>query len=230
MQPLRERTSPTSPIEAEAIGLLRAAERYEPPPDCRPRVRARLVEQRAARRVRALRPVLALAMVLFAAGASAAVGRHWIARTYQLWTGPEALPEPALSSLAPAPVRAAETPHVSRAVSEDVPPPAAPVALAAPSEPSHPGVQSPEQVRLVFDAMRALRREGQPERASRLLDEYLRRYPGGSLAEEALALSIEAAIMRGDGRAKDLANRYLSRYPVGHFRPAAERARARFAP
>src|SRR5689334_6336909 len=86
-----------------------------------------------------------------------------------------------------------------------------------------------EDDRLVFDAMRALRQDGQPERASRSLDEYLRRHPEGQLAEEALALSIEAASARNDPRAKDLASRYLAKYPNGRFRSAAERARARFA-
>jgi hypothetical protein len=82
---------------------------------------------------------------------------------------------------------------------------------------------------LVFDAMRALRREGQPDRAARLLDEYLRRYPRGSLCEEALALAIEANSALGDPKAKSLADRYLTSYPEGRFRPAALRARARFA-
>jgi outer membrane protein assembly factor BamD (BamD/ComL family) len=90
-------------------------------------------------------------------------------------------------------------------------------------------VQPSEKV-LVFDAMHALRREGHPEQAAKLLGEYLRRYPQGSLAEEALALSIEAFTSLGDPKAKNLADRYLVLYPNGRFRAAAERARARFAP
>jgi outer membrane protein assembly factor BamD (BamD/ComL family) len=82
---------------------------------------------------------------------------------------------------------------------------------------------------LVFDAMRALRREGHPERAAKLLDEYLRRYPNGSLSEEALALSIEASTALSDPKAKMLAERYLARYPEGRFRAAAERAQAKFS-
>lgn len=91
-------------------------------------------------------------------------------------------------------------------------------------------VKQSEDVKLVFDAMRALRRDGQPDVASRQLEEYLRRFPGGSLAEEALALAIEAASVRGDPRAKDLASRYLARYPSGRFQKAAERVRTRFSP
>lgn len=91
-------------------------------------------------------------------------------------------------------------------------------------------VKQSEDVKLVFDAMRALRRDGQPDVAWRQLEEYLRRFPSGTLAEEALALSIEAANVRGDPRAKDLANRYLARYPSGRFQKAAERVRSRFSP
>jgi len=77
--------------------------------------------------------------------------------------------------------------------------------------------------------MRSLRQEGRPDSAAKQLDEYMRRYPSGALAEEALALSVEAATQRGDARAKELAERYLARYPSGRFRRAAERARALFS-
>jgi hypothetical protein len=87
-----------------------------------------------------------------------------------------------------------------------------------------------DDTHLVFDAMRALRQEGRPERASQLLDEYLSRFPRGPLTEEAMALSIEAKTRTGDPRAKDLAARYLARFPSGQFRVAAERAVKRFSP
>jgi hypothetical protein len=83
---------------------------------------------------------------------------------------------------------------------------------------------------LVFEAMHALRRDRAPVHAMKLLDEYARRHPGGPLAEEALALSIEAAAMSGDPRAPALIGQYLSRYPTGHFRAAVETSRARLAP
>ena len=100
------------------------------------------------------------------------------------------------------------------------------------SEASHGAKKRAQEeagINLVFDAMRALRREGQPERAAKLLEEYLQRYPNGSLSEEALALSIEAATVRGGAGVRELADRYLARYPGGQFRSAAERARARFS-
>ena len=76
----------------------------------------------------------------------------------------------------------------------------------------------------MFEAARALRRDRDPVRAGALLEDYFRRYPRGALAEEALAVAIEAAVARGDARAPALARRYLARYPGGHFRNVAERA------
>ena len=69
----------------------------------------------------------------------------------------------------------------------------------------------------VIQAMRALRVEGNPARARALLDRYLERFPRGTLAEEALAMSIEAANVHHDGDAGALARRYLKLYPAGHF-------------
>jgi hypothetical protein len=82
----------------------------------------------------------------------------------------------------------------------------------------------------VLDGMAALRRDRDARRAQALLDEYLRRSPDGPLAEEALALSIEAASSLHDERARGLAARYLAAFPHGRFRDAAERAASRFAP
>ena len=75
--------------------------------------------------------------------------------------------------------------------------------------------------------MRALRKQGDPGRAQALLDQYLRSNPRGALAEDALALSIEAAAARKDPRAADYARRYLARYPKGRFRAVAERVLAK---
>lgn len=55
-----------------------------------------------------------------------------------------------------------------------------------------------------------------------------RRYPSGDLAEEALALSIEAFAALDDRAALTLAEDYLRRFPQGRFRDQAEAARRRF--
>jgi hypothetical protein len=74
-----------------------------------------------------------------------------------------------------------------------------------------------EQTGPVLAAMQALRRDHDPVRARALLDPYLARHPNGALAEEALAISIEAAAAHHDPDAPDLASRYLARYPTGPF-------------
>jgi hypothetical protein len=76
----------------------------------------------------------------------------------------------------------------------------------------------------IMTAVRALRQEHDPARAGALLDDYLRRYPRGALAEEALGLAIEAASARGDARAAALARSYLEHYPRGRFLRAARAA------
>ena len=60
--------------------------------------------------------------------------------------------------------------------------------------------------------------------AARLLADYRAKYPDGDLQEEALALSIEAAVARHDPAAPSFAAEYLKRYPNGRFHGQAERA------
>jgi hypothetical protein len=75
----------------------------------------------------------------------------------------------------------------------------------------------------VAEALRALRKEGDPERAQGLLADYLKTNPRGALSEEALALTIEAAHTRADPRAKAYARRYMARYPQGRHQALAQR-------
>ena len=75
-----------------------------------------------------------------------------------------------------------------------------------------------------MQAMRALRRDRDPALARSLSHAYLDRYPHGKLAEEALALTIEAALAHGDADAPALAERYLRQYPSGPFRGVARQA------
>jgi hypothetical protein len=78
----------------------------------------------------------------------------------------------------------------------------------------------------VLEAIRALRKQGDAARAQVLLDQYLKTHPGGALSEDALVLSIEAALARHDPRAADYAKRYLKSFPKGRFRSLAERVLA----
>jgi hypothetical protein len=243
MQPLKFRASPESPIEADAIELLGSISRHQPPPGQKQRVRQRILEHAVRRPISALRPVFVAGLVLIATAASAMLASHWFSTTQmRRQSSPSMDQQPQVSSLT-GQVRglsgvADDYPDMSlgRANAEVLPD--ANAALLRPNgietplhvEPTvRPASQASEKV-LVFDAMRALRREGHPEQAAKLLDEYLRGYPQGSLAEEALALYVEASTSLRDPKAKNLADRYLVLYPNGRFRAAAERARARFAP
>lgn len=75
---------------------------------------------------------------------------------------------------------------------------------------------SMSDVQRVHAAATALRRDGDPRRALRLLDG-VSSGSGGALAEEALALRVEAARRAGDPRAQSYAESYLSRYPKGRY-------------
>jgi hypothetical protein len=79
---------------------------------------------------------------------------------------------------------------------------------------------------LVVRAVQTLRRDHDPELASRLLEKYRTRNPAGVLAEEVLSLQVEAAVAGGDARARSFAREYLARYPDGRYRARASRALA----
>jgi hypothetical protein len=96
--------------------------------------------------------------------------------------------------------------------------PAAAIAEALPMAPTGPGAT------LVLEAMQA-RRAGDSARTLRLLTAYRTKYPDGALAEEALALSLEAAVLRGGEQADDLAQQYLARFPNGRYRQHVEQLR-----
>jgi len=83
-----------------------------------------------------------------------------------------------------------------------------------------------EDTSAVSQAMRALRVEGDPVGARSLAIRYLGEHPGGALAEEALAIAIEAATVHHDPDAGDLGARYIRLYPSGPFRDRAMKARA----
>jgi hypothetical protein len=111
-----------------------------------------------------------------------------------------------------------------------VPAPSAPIAPPSlPPPATRPAPSPAAESALVLEAAQALRRDHDPKRAIKLLDEYRLRYPQGDLAEESLALSIEARSVRGDGAAASQAREYLRRFPQGRFRVQAVAAEQRFA-
>ena len=113
-----------------------------------------------------------------------------------------------VEAAAPAPVAA--LPALPRSKVESSP---------APSK----AVQSEAENELLVEAMRA-RRDGNPKRVARLVDEYRAKHPQGTLQEEALILSIESAASRRAPNTAALAREYLTRFPRGRFAEQARRA------
>lgn len=212
------------PAMAALTELVAEAPRHEPNPFAKRLVQSRLTrELDGAPRRLALRPAwFGLVVLLLAASAAAAAG-------YAFSAAPEPAP-PASSS--PPPTAPPSSPVVAEARAA-TPPVDAPAAQEPPpsvERPSERHVEKPragEDPSQVAEAVRALRKLGDPGRAQALLEQYLRQNPRGALVEDALALSIEAAAARKDPRAAEYARRYLARYPSGRFRGMAERVLAR---
>ena len=183
----------------------------------------RLVQSRLARaleqgpRRSLLRPALLGAGALLVAATAAAAG-------YGLLAPEAARVQPPPAPVVPPSFDASPARRAVPAVPEAAP------ETPAPEKPSEARAAKPrpgEDPTQVAEAVRALRKQGDPARAQALLDQYLKSNPRGALAEDALALSIEAAAARKDPRAAEYARRYQARYPGGRFRAVAERALAR---
>jgi hypothetical protein len=122
----------------------------------------------------------------------------------------------------PATVPAEPPPPPALAAPELGAPSAQAPAAAAPRAPLAPPLTD---VARVHEAAKALRHDGDPERALQLLERSGARI-SGPLAEEALALRIEASLAKGDGRQAKLAALYLGQHPNGRYRDLAKKALA----
>jgi type IV secretory pathway VirB10-like protein len=203
--------------------LVASAERHQSSPFAKRHIQSRLARAIEADatggRTRFWRPALLAVGGLLVAATAAAAGYTL------LESSKPAAPVAPMASVAPPVVVQSKVAHVA--------PLPEPAPLAPPPEVEPPGAKRAEKPRAgedpsqVAEAVRALRKQGDAARAQQLLDQYLRTNPRGALAEDALALSIEAAAARKDPRAADYARRYLARYPNGRFRKVAERALAR---
>lgn len=180
---------------------------------------------------------VAFAGTLFAAASSAAVGRYYIeqrARATEVARADETSATSAPKRRSPSPSKRVQpTPH-----SVDAPLPTA--ELPAPPREAAPTPRAPSarvrvdggsarkneaDAELLVEAMRA-RGAGDPARVSQLVDEYRAKHPQGVLQEEALILSIEAAVAQKSPNASSLAQQYLKRFPRGRFATQARRALA----
>ena len=230
------------------VGLLQSTGPYKSPPGRKQRVLLSLGRSNVRRAPLVLRPAIVLAVLIgCGAFASAAIGpwRGWIGRAYERLV-PSSSSAPVAAASVPEQIRthrpvAAHALALATLPAESVPAPAPAVAPPAPhahhAAASASGAQPPpaetqgqgqgqgeEETLAVLAAMRALRLDHDPIRARALLARYLGRHPNGALAEEALALSIEAAVAHHDADAAALGARYLQRYPSGPFRALALQA------
>jgi type IV secretory pathway VirB10-like protein len=203
--------------------LVASAERHQSSPFAKRHVQSRLARALAGGSIvgrrRHWRPALLAVGGLLVAATAAAAGYTLLASSKPA--------EPAAPVVAVAPPREVQNKVAHPA---PLPPPSSVEPTPEVESPSAKRADKPragEDPSQVAEAVRALRKQGDAARAQQLLDQYLRANPRGALAEDALALSIEAAAARKDPRAADYARRYLARYPNGRFRSVAERALAR---
>jgi hypothetical protein len=182
-----------------------------------------------------LRPVLVLvALLLTGATAAATLSPKWILERVKTLIAPTrdspTLPAPQPSRARHAPMPEPRAPSLAPAADDPttaLPPPAPRlVARSSVRETERMRASPHDDPSRLVEAIRALRTDRDPTRAAGLLAEYLKLYPHGALAEEALALSIEAAADRKDPSAAAFAEQYVRKYPSGRFRRAADQALA----
>jgi hypothetical protein len=201
--------------------LVASAERCQPSPFAKRHVQSRLARalDGGGTRRRVLQPALLAFGALFVAATAAATGYTLLASSKKV--------EPPVAPVVLPPSVTPSRANVSRAAPPSLPEAAEPPAVEPLNAKRADKPRAGEDPSQVAEAVRALRKQGDAARAQALLDQYLKSNPRGALAEDALALSIEAAAARKDPRAADYARRYLTRYPNGRFRGVAERALSR---
>ena len=230
MNRLRDESA-IDPVGERGIRILRMVERAPRPPEMKLRVWAALQQTsdtrapgRGALRIGAFRNLaLGAAILAFTATAAGAIGGRWMARRAEALRAPSA---PAAQG------GARERPHIVRRVAAAPPPlvePAAPLVEPTVARRSPPHEEAPPRLHRVaasparertpvLDALIALRRDHDPERAQALLAPYLQHSRQSALREEALVLAIEAADAQTDrARAVQLARVYQDEYPGGRF-------------
>jgi hypothetical protein len=224
MKRLVDEAHPSGSAEHLLAEAVRATPRLEPQPFEMQRVLGRV--GRAARhgRVALLRVAVAAAVLLLAIAATAAVALRARGTRPALPPATSLAPTsaPSAAPLASPTLPAATAPPEP---STEVASPPSPASVALPSTRVSAAPKSGEDPTQVLQAIRALRHSGDPARASALLAQYLSTHPHGVLSEDALALSIEAALARHDPRsAADIARRYLGTFPTGRYRAFALQA------
>jgi hypothetical protein len=231
VEPLNRTGSPSGESEARLIDLLSAAVPTALPESQKRASLATILspeqpQSRGGLRLGGLALVFGILFVLAGASTAATLGARWIAERHPA-AAPPAVGRPAAqpsTTVRSRPTATSRAPMVEPSAEEM---PVIPITVpsrntfAASPRPRQSHGENPSAV---MDAVKALRQDHDPTEARRLLREYLRLYPRGSLAEEARALSFEAARAARSPDAVALANDYLTLYPHGRFQKAAEQA------
>jgi hypothetical protein len=235
MKRLRDMEGKT-PLEKRAQQLLASVEPVSDSPERMARIRRRLDEPRGWMLGLRRMPALALAALIGLFGASAFAAVRMFAPLGSEGGAVEQAPRGGAPKRAASPRE--EVPDalapINPALEQDEAKSAAPerarkkVTARSKPRPATAAETSAEEAahdsELVHRAVKALRRDGNPKLAARLLDEDRVRNPSGPLAEEALSLRIEAALELGEPRARTLAQQYVARYPDGRYLAIARRA------
>jgi hypothetical protein len=221
---------------AWVVDLVKSADPVSVGPTQMRRMLLRAGHGEQQRRSAWLRPIVVGAFLLGGTAAASAAFTNWPANLVRACRALVARPQStgaAPSKTAGRPAIVAAPQHTDDAVMNE--------AIPAPAEPGMPApilrhtgasghvhsrthVEPQEDPSLVVEATKALRAEHDARRARVLARRYLREHPGGALAEEAMAIVVEAALEQHDPDAQNLAAVYLTLYPDGSFRAAIERA------
>jgi hypothetical protein len=236
------------PISEKGIGILRAVRPTSSPAGLRRKVWSSLQQTSIASPVRArfsaLRVVVVgVGLLLFTATAAATIGgRKLAARIERLWaprarvgdapTRPERTKTVRVAEAPSAPAGEALAPIDEAKVSATavepqgrMPSPPAPAGHGAvrASRAAAVAAETSRERAQVWEALVALRRDHDANRAAARLNHDLETNRHSVLRQEALALAIEAADSRGDrAGAAQLARTYVGEFPAGRFKAFAQ--------
>jgi hypothetical protein len=226
MTPLRDSDS-QSPISQKSRELLATMPPIDPTPEQIQRIRHSLLSHRSISPRFSVKWAVIAAMVLLCAVA----GATW---SSSLWVSshPVSIASTVSSvekNLAKNMVISSASVALSPATLESSASTLASVASTSPAQTSSLNSRRTEAnaqidaVGIVHEAAIALRRDHNPSRAAQLLAK-LGNGIRGPLAEEALALQVEAAVADKDPQARNFARSYLRTYPSGRYADLAKKA------
>lgn len=218
-------------VHARAVQLVQSVDPFVLSPSRKQRLLMSVGHGSMPRPRLGLRPVLVGALLLGSGAAASAALTTWPASFLQACK--------TLVARRAEPARVARAEVARSGVAAPARPPQEPIRAAALPEPEMVR-RAPVEVRarrstpklpaddpsLLITAARALRVDRDPKLARALATRYLDQHPRGALADEALAICIEAAVDHHDGDAAALSARYLAQFPHGSFRALAERTLA----